>query len=126
MKIMMVVRNRHNFYMCSRRTLSHGVGTLVFWCFYILENDPHELVNLANDPEHQKALAHHRDILSTWIKVTGDKGQVVESDIGLLATMKRWGNLCVNPEYDRVRDKYKEWKDSQQGSSKAKKKVSSK
>ncbi|MDC0048059.1 sulfatase [Verrucomicrobia bacterium] len=91
---------------------------------YDLENDPHELVNLANDPKHEKALFRHRDILSAWIKVTGDKGQVVESDIGLLATMKRWGNLCVNPEYDRVRDKYKEWKDSQQSPSKAKKKVS--
>ena len=93
---------------------------------YDLENDPHELVNLANDPKHKIALFRHRDILSAWIKVTRDKGQVVESDIGLLATMKRWGNLCVNPEYDRVRDKYKEWKDSQQGPPKAKKKVSSK
>ena len=93
---------------------------------YDLENDPHELVNLANDPEHEKALSRHQDILSDWIKVTGDKGQVVESDIGLLATMKRWGNLCVNPEYDRVREKHKEWKASQQDSSKPKKKVSSK
>ena len=93
---------------------------------YDLENDPHELVNLANDPKHKIALSRHRDILSDWIKVTGDKGQVVESDIGLLATMKRWGDLCVNPEYNRVRDRYKEWKASQQSPSKAKKKVSSK
>ena len=71
---------------------------------YDLENDPHELVNLANDPKHKIALSRHRDILSDWIKVTGDKGQVVESDIGFLATMKRWGDLCVNPEYDRVRN----------------------
>ena len=78
-----------------------------------LENDPHELVNLANGPKHKLALDRHRDILSAWIKVTGDKGQVLESDIGLLATMKRWGNLCVNPEYDRVRDRYIEWKASQ-------------
>ncbi|MDB4721245.1 sulfatase [Verrucomicrobiales bacterium] len=91
---------------------------------YDLENDPHELVNLANDPKHKMALSRHRDILSDWIKLTGDKGQVVESDIGLLATMKRWGNLCVNPEYDRVRDRYKKWKASQQSPSKAKKKVS--
>ena len=89
---------------------------------YDLENDPHELVNLANDPEYQMALARHRNILTAWIKVTGDKGQAVESDIGLLATMKRWGKLCVNPEYDRVREKYKEWNDSRQGSLKADKK----
>ena len=38
-----------------------------------------------------------------WIKKTGDKGQEPESDIGLLCALKRWGNKCVNPEYDRIR-----------------------
>ena len=60
-----------------------------------------------------KKLKNHRNILTNWIKATGDQGQVVESDIGLLATMKRWGDLCVNPEYDKVRERYKEWKQSQ-------------
>ena len=81
---------------------------------YDLENDPHELVNLANDPKHEEALFRHREILFDWIKVTGDKGQVVESDIGLLVTMKRWGNLCVNPEFDRVRKRYDKWLISKQ------------
>ena len=80
---------------------------------YDLKNDPHELNNLANDSRFKQELKNHRDILSNWIKETGDQGQAVESDIGLLATMKRWGNLCVNPEYDRVREKYKVWKQSQ-------------
>ncbi|NBQ03280.1 MAG: sulfatase, partial [Opitutae bacterium] len=43
-----------------------------------------------------------------WIKKTGDKGQKPESDIGLLCALKRWGDNCVNPEYDRVRHLLKE------------------
>jgi hypothetical protein len=70
---------------------------------YDLANDPHEIHNLAKDPKHRKALAQHRKLLADWIKKTGDKGQTTESDAGLLATLKRWGDKCVNPEYDRVR-----------------------
>lgn len=70
---------------------------------YDLDNDPHEINNLANDPAFQKQLEHHRGILQQWIEETGDKGQEPESDAGLLATLKRWGKKCVNPEYDRVR-----------------------
>ena len=80
---------------------------------YDLENDPHELNNLANNKIFKEELNKHRNILTNWINKTGDQGQIVESDIGLLATMKRWGNLCVNPEYDRVRERYKAWKQSQ-------------
>ena len=72
---------------------------------YDLANDPHEIHNLANDPKYQKALEQHRKLLADWIKETGDKGQQTESDAGLLATLKRWGDKCVNPEYDRVRSK---------------------
>jgi hypothetical protein len=50
----------------------------------------------------------HRAYLAEWIKKTGDKGQQPESDIGLLCALKRWGNNCVNPEYDRVRHLLKE------------------
>ncbi|MDP6796114.1 MAG: sulfatase, partial [Verrucomicrobiota bacterium] len=70
---------------------------------YNLASDPHEIHNLANDPKHRKALEQHRRLLADWIKQTGDQGQVTESDAGLLATLKRWGAKCVNPEYDRVR-----------------------
>jgi len=71
--------------------------------FYDLANDPHEIHNLADDPEFAAELERHRQILADWIKETGDKGQVPESDIGLLCTLKRWGDKCVNPEYDKVR-----------------------
>jgi len=70
---------------------------------YDLANDPHEIHNLANDPGHRRALEQHRALLADWIKQTGDQGQATESDAGLLATLKRWGANCVNPEYDRVR-----------------------
>ncbi len=80
---------------------------------YDLANDPHEIRNLAGDPDYSAQLDHHRKLLAEWIAATGDQGQAVESDAGLLATMKRWGDLCVNPEYDRVRDGYRKWKASQ-------------
>ncbi len=74
---------------------------------YDLANDPHEIHNLANDPKHRKALAQHRKLLADWIKETGDQGQQTETDAGLLATLKRWGDKCVNPEYSRVRARLK-------------------
>ena len=75
---------------------------------YDLANDPHEIHNLANDPKHQKALEQHRKLLADWIRETGDQGQQTESDAGLLATLKRWGDKCINPEYNRVRAKLKQ------------------
>ena len=71
---------------------------------YDLEKDPHEINNLAGDPNFKKDLEQHRKLLSDWIERTGDKGQATESDIGLICALKRWGKKCVNPEYDRVRD----------------------
>ena len=73
--------------------------------FYDVANDPHEIHNLANDPAHAEALQQHRDMLADWIASTGDKGQEPESDLGLKCTLARWGDKCVNPEYDRVREK---------------------
>mgnify|MGYP003335236368 FL=1 len=70
---------------------------------YDLEKDPHEINNLAEDPMYKEELLRHRALLHGWIKETGDKGQSPETDIGLLCVLKRWGNKCVNPEYDRVR-----------------------
>lgn len=74
---------------------------------YDLANDPHEIHNLAGDPRYADQLKRHRFLLQSWIEETGDQGQRPESDIGLLCTLKRWGDKCVNPEYDRVRDRLK-------------------
>ena len=79
---------------------------------YDLANDPHEIHNLAGNKQFAAELERHRKILSGWIETTGDQGQVVESNAGLLAAMKRWGDKCVNPEYDRVRADYRKWKAS--------------
>ena len=70
---------------------------------YDLAADPHEINNLADDPALADVLAKHRAWLDEWIEETGDAGQQVESDAGLKATLQRWGDKCVNPEYDRVR-----------------------
>jgi arylsulfatase A-like enzyme len=83
---------------------------------YDLAKDPHEIHNLAADPKYREELGRHRKLLVDWIESTGDQGQVVESDAGLLATLKRWGDLCVNPEYDRVRPAYQKWKGEQAAS----------
>ena len=75
---------------------------------YDLANDPHEIHNLAGDPKYAQVLNEHREMLKGWIDETGDQGQKPESDLGLICTLKRWGEKCVNPEYDRVREKLKE------------------
>ena len=77
---------------------------------YDLENDPHEIHNLAEDSAFLKELEEHRTMLKDWIAETGDQGQATESDAGLLAALKRWGDKCVNPEYDRVRSQLNESK----------------
>jgi hypothetical protein len=77
---------------------------------YDLAKDPHEIHNLAANPKYEAALARHRKMLAQWIAATGGKGQEPESDIGLRSVLKRWGDKCVNPEYDRVRAQMKKAK----------------
>lgn len=71
---------------------------------YDLTKDPHQVNNLASDPKYAGELKKHRDILNTWIKATDDKGQYPESKKNLHAIYKRWGNKCVNPEYDQFKN----------------------
>jgi len=75
---------------------------------YDLSNDPHEIHNLAKDPEHAEELERHRELLAKWMKDTDDKGQYPESEAALLACLKRYRDRCVNPEYERVR-KLADW-----------------
>ncbi|MFK7788906.1 MAG: sulfatase [Phycisphaeraceae bacterium] len=70
---------------------------------YDLQNDPHEINNLANDPAHAEALAKHRAILDTWIEETDDQGQYAESIDSLRGVLKRWSKQAVNPEYEKAR-----------------------
>ena len=73
---------------------------------YDLRDDPHEIRNLTGDPRYAAELRRHRSILKQWMKETDDKGQYPESTEGLLQVMYRWGDKCVNPEYEAVRKKY--------------------
>ena len=71
--------------------------------FYDIENDPHEINNLADDPEFADELKRHREILDTWIEETDDKGQYPESIDGLRGVLTQWDAVAVNPEYDEAR-----------------------
>jgi len=77
---------------------------------YDLKNDPFEINNLAENAKYKSELEKHRKILDNWIKETDDKGQYpeVESLRGreaLRFMIDRWGDRCVNPEFDVVRDR---------------------
>jgi arylsulfatase A-like enzyme len=71
--------------------------------FYDLENDPHEVKNLASDPAFVAELKRHQQLLATWMKETDDKGQYPESADSLRGVYKQWKDRCVNPEYDKVK-----------------------
>lgn len=73
---------------------------------YDLENDPYEIVNLANDPTYSSTLIEHRDVLTNWIKETDDKGQYPEREESLKLMLGIWGDMAINPEYDLLREKY--------------------
>ena len=68
--------------------------------FYNLENDPHEINNLVENPSFSDEVQRHRTILENWIKETDDKGQYSEDAPNLKYMFDWWGEKCVNPEYD--------------------------
>ncbi len=45
---------------------------------YDLENDPHEIHNLAKDPEYATKLAELRQIEQNWVETSGDQGAIPE------------------------------------------------
>lgn len=89
---------------------------------YDLRNDPDELTNLADQPEHHDRLAEMRRQLDEWIETTGDRGAEPEGDDAFLAeniakkrtyyerTMKRRG---LDPALSNR--KYLEWWKSELG-----------
>jgi len=70
---------------------------------YDLENDPHEIDNLADQSQFAEELKRHRNILDRWIHETGDKGQYPEDAPNLKFMFDWWGDKCINPEYDRFK-----------------------
>jgi arylsulfatase A-like enzyme len=69
---------------------------------YDMRNDPHQTVNLANDPQHKAALEKMRSLLAEWIADTGDKGQYPESRAALQAVKNRFGDYATGPEFDGI------------------------
>ncbi|MDO6760968.1 sulfatase [Tamlana sp. 2_MG-2023] len=74
---------------------------------YDLKADPHQMNNLASNPEFDLILKEHRDYLEKWIKETDDKGQYPEDAEQLKATYNMWKDRPIfrdakkNPEYDQ-------------------------
>jgi arylsulfatase A-like enzyme len=55
---------------------------------YDLENDPHELHNLASDPNHQATLIALREKLNDWMETTNDLGRTPEPPAQYESDMK--------------------------------------
>jgi len=70
---------------------------------YDLQNDPHEIHNLADNPKYADELAKHRAILEKWIEETDDQGQYPEPVDSLRGVLKRWDKQAVNPEFEKAR-----------------------
>ena len=71
---------------------------------YDLQSDPHQIKNLADDPEFSKVLAQHRDWLAAWVKETDDQGQYPESRESLKAVYKGAKGKVEAPEYEFLRN----------------------
>ena len=67
---------------------------------YDLENDPDEVVNLAEDPAHADVLNEMRDALARWIEDTDDKGQYPRSQAAMDEITERFGRDWLrSPEF---------------------------
>ncbi|QEG02734.1 Arylsulfatase [Stieleria maiorica] len=67
---------------------------------YDLTTDPHQTINLADNPDYQSVLQEHRQQLQQWQDATDDKGRYPESRESLRLVYKSSAGKCVNPEYD--------------------------
>ncbi|MEQ8210548.1 MAG: sulfatase [Lacipirellulaceae bacterium] len=87
----------------------HWFGTRPKEELYDLAADPHQVHNLAENPEYAGELQRHREILESWISETDDQGQYPESAEQLRATYDLWKDRTIfkaadtNPEYDQFR-----------------------
>ena len=69
---------------------------------YDLKEDPNELTNLADDPNHKEMLVNMRYLMQAWIEEVDDKGQYSESKAALAVTKKQFGKFCTDPLFDDV------------------------
>ncbi|WP_289054217.1 sulfatase family protein [Carboxylicivirga marina] len=70
---------------------------------YQVDTDPHMIHNLADEPAFEAQLVQIRSLLDKWEQETNDKGQHPEGADGLRFMFNRWGEQCINPEYDQFK-----------------------
>ena len=70
---------------------------------YDTTKDPHQLNNLAANPEQAATLKKLRTQLKQWEEETDDKGQYPSSKAELKKVFDNAPGKCVNPEYDVFR-----------------------
>ncbi|WP_394388527.1 sulfatase family protein [Shewanella woodyi] len=73
---------------------------------YDLDNDPHEVNNLADIGAYKNQLTKMRGILNNWVKETGDKGQLPESDNGIREVLDFYHEKCQSPECQSYRTRH--------------------
>ena len=78
----------------------HDVSKRQIEELYDLAKDPHQLNNLAANPEYASILKQHREQLTAWEDATDDKGRVPASKAELKKVYDQAPDKCVNPEYD--------------------------
>jgi len=78
---------------------------------YLYKQDRWQVENLANDPDHDKVLSQHRELLGKWIIETGDLGpespEVYELEIR--DQLKSRNNQAWRDAYRRNAEQYKRW-----------------
>jgi uncharacterized sulfatase len=62
----------HGFFMAKSKPVEE---------LYDLQDDPHELTNLADSPAHRKTLEHMRRVHLDWVRRTVDTGLIPEADL---------------------------------------------
>jgi N-sulfoglucosamine sulfohydrolase len=72
---------------------------------YDLDNDPHQLRNLALNPEYVSILKKHRQQLKEWEEATDDKGRIPSTREELEKVYKHAKGKTENPEYDIFKQK---------------------
>ena len=69
---------------------------------YDRQNDPHEVVNLADDPQHEAVLVEMRAQLADWIADTDDKGQYPRSAAAMKEITDRFPESWLkSPEFQK-------------------------
>ncbi|MFC4992193.1 sulfatase [Rubritalea tangerina] len=103
------LKNLHASGKLSKNLSELWFGTRPSEELYDIAKDPHQMHNLASNPQYQTTLTQHRDALNQWINSSGDKGQSPEDPKQLKATFDLWKNKPIfknaqtNPEYKQFR-----------------------